>query len=378
MTTRTCLLLLASAGLLAGCPTPDAPGTEPTPPNSVPEPGKSNLSGFPEVTPQGTEVLPLAACAAGTGELVAGWSVDNGHGAVSAVAASQTGSVALAGADGTVKLWHIDSGELDWTASDPATGGYGSEFGDSGAFAALSFDSSGEVIAAGDETGAAHLFSTADGSSLGSWSIGTDPVAAVAQGYGGQIAAAATTAYGGDLRVWSVTGAPENALETALWFIYDLAIDDTREEVVVLGDIYGIPSVELRSAAFPGAVLGVAEVHELNGTFVSGAPLGDGRVLAAGGGGLALLDPSAESLEDRVLAVTEVSEGALVSVVALDEEHFAAATEDGTILLGTIDDLTVRASIESAGISALALVPGGWQLASAGEDGVLRLHGCEG
>ena len=374
MTTRTCLILLASAGLLAGCTTPtdSTPDIEPEEPTPTIDPEDP----IPPDDP--AEALLLTDCAAGTGELVAGWSVDNGHGAVSALAVSPEGTVALAGADGTVKLWHIDSGELNWSTTDPATGAYGSEFGGSGAFAALSFDTAGDLIAAGDENGSAHLFSAADGFSLGSWPIGTAPVSAVAQGYDGQIAAAATTAYGGDLQVWSVAGSPDHTLETALWFIYDLAIDADREEVIAIGDIYGIPSVEVRSAAFTGAVLGVAEVHELSGTFVSGTPVGDGRVLAAGGGGLALLDPSGETNDDRVIAVTPVPDVAFVSVVALDEDHFAAATEDGTILLGTIDDLTVRSSIESSGISALALVPGGWQLASAGEDGVLRLHGCEG
>jgi WD40 repeat protein len=328
--------------------------------------------------PTTAEPLALTACAAGEGQLVAGWSVDNGHGAISSLAVSPSGTVALAGADGTVKLWHIESGELNWSSSASSGAAYGSEFGQGGPMAALSFDASGELIAAGDEAGSAHIFSAADGSNLGSWPIGSAAVAAVAQGYDGQIAAAATTAYGGDLQIWSISGAPDGPLETELWFIYDLSIDADREEVIVAGDIYGIPTIEVRSAAFTGAVLGLVEVHELNGTFVSATSLGDGRVLAAGGGGLALLNPAADTTEDEIIAVTPVPNVSFVSVVALDESHFAAATGEGTILLGTIDDLTIRASIESSEISALALVPGGWQLASAGEDGVLRLHGCEG
>ena len=92
---------------------------------------------------------------------------------------------------------------------------------------------------------------------------------------------------------------------------------------------------------------------------------------------MALLQPEAD-FDEGILAVRETPDVTFVSVLALDEEHFAAATEQGDILLGTIDDLTVRASVESAAISSLALVPGGWQLASSGEDGTLRLHGCEG
>ena len=363
MTTRTCLTLLASAALLAGCPAPDSPVAPTVPPPTTPTTG---------------DPLALTACAAGEGELVAGWSVDNGHGAVSALAISPTGTVALAGADGSVKLWHIDSGELNWSSSAPSGAAYGSEFGNGGPMASLSFDTTGESIAAGDESGSAHIFSAEDGVSLGSWPIGSAAVAAVAQGYDGQIAAAATTAFGGDLHIWSVAGSPDGPLPTELWFIYDLSIDADREEVIVAGDVYGIPSIEVRSAAFTGAVLGLVEVHELSGTFVSATSLGDGRVLAAGGGALALLNPAGETPDEKILEIAPVEGAAFVSVVALDEDHFAAATGEGSILLGTIDDLTVRASIETSQVAALGLVPGGWQLATAGEDGVLRLHGCEG
>jgi WD40 repeat protein len=361
MTIRICLTLLTSTFLLAGCSTPDSPiaPADPVPP------------------PTTGERLALTACAAGEGQLVAGWSVDNGHGAISSLAVSSDGTAALAGADGTVKLWHIESGELNWSSSAPSGAAYGSEFAEGGPMAALSFDASGELIAAGDEAGSAHIFSAVDGLNLGSWTIGSAAVAAVAQGYDGQIAAAATTAYGGDLQIWPISGTPEGPLETELWFIYGLSIDASREEVIVAGDIYGIPTIEVRSAAFTGAVLGLVEVYELSGTFVTATSLGDGRVLAAGGGALALLNPTADTTDGEILAVTPVPDVSFVSVVALDETHFAAATGEGTILLGTIDDLTVRASIESSEISGLALVPGGWQLASAGEDGVLRLHGCE-
>ena len=360
MTPRLSLTLIACASLASGCQLPEEPLAPPS----------NNL---PPVT---TEALPLTACAAGAGTLVPGWSVDNGHGAVSALAVSSSGTAALAGADGTIKLWHIESEELDWTSLASPDVAYGSEFGQAGTTASLSFDATGELIAAGDEDGSIHLFSAADGMTMGSWSIGEAPVASSAFAYDGQLAAAATTEYGGDLHVWSTSGAPEGPLETGLWFIYDIAIDDTREEIVLAGDFYGIPSIEVRSAAFPGAILGGTLVHDLSGAFVSAVPAGQGRVLAVGGGGMALLQPEA-NLDEGILAVTEMPDVTFVSVLALDEEHFAAATEQGEILLGTIDDLTVRASMESSAIASLALVPGGWQLASSGEDGVLRLHGCE-
>ena len=361
MTVRLFLILVASASLTAGCQPPQ----EPVGPSS---------NGVP---PLATEALPLTACAAGEGMVVPGWSVDNGHGAVSALAVSSSGTAALAGADGTIKLWHIESEELDWTSLASPEVAYGSEFDQAGTAASLSFDATGELITAGDEDGLVHLFSAADGMNIGSWSIGDAPVASSAFAYEGQLAVAATTEYGGGLHVWSTSGAPEEPLETGLWFIYDIAVDDTREEILIAGDFYGIPSIEVRSAAFPGAVLRGTRVNELSGGFVSAVPVGQGRVLAVGGGGMALLQPEADS-EEGILAVREMPDVTFVSVLALDEEHFAAATEQGDILLGTIDDLTVRASMESSSISSLALVPGGWQLASSGEDGALRLHGCEG
>ena len=361
MAVRLFLFLVASAALASGCQHPQEPVAPP--PNGGP--------------PVATEALPLTACAAGEGSVVPGWSVDNGHGAVSALAVSSSGTAALAGADGTIKLWHIESEELDWTSLASPDVAYGSEFDEVGTAASLAFDATGELIAAGDEDGSVHLFSAADGGSIGSWSIGDAPVASSAFAYDGQLALAATTEHWGELHVWSTSGAPQEPLETDLWFIYDIAVDDSREEILLAGDFYGAPSIEVRSAAFPGAVLGATRVSELNGGFVSAVPAGQGRVLAVGGGGMALLQPEAD-FDEGILAVRETPDVTFVSVLALDEEHFAAATEQGDIPLGTIDDLTVRASVESAAISSLALVPGGWQLASSGEDGTLRLHGCEG
>ncbi len=67
-----------------------------------------------------------------------------------------------------------------------------------------------------------------------------------------------------------------------------------------------------------------------------------------------------------------------ISVVALDSEHFVAATTDGAVVVGTIDDLTIRTELETPETSVLVAVPGGLQFATAGDDGMLRLFSCEG
>jgi hypothetical protein len=220
------------------------------------------------------------------------------------------------------------------------------------------------------------VFSSSEGVDLAGWAIGEAPVTAVAHGFDGELLAAATAAYGGDLRVWSLGGSPgEDALSTSMWFINALEIDNDREEVIAAGDIYGVPSVEVRSAAFPGAVLGVVEVWDIGGTFTSVASLGDGRVLAGGLGGLAVVEPGAD---DAVHAVNLADGRGFISVVALDSEHFVAATTDGAVVVGTIDDLTIRTELAAPATSVLVAVPGGLQFATAGDDGMLRLFSCEG
>ena len=101
MPLRLSLILFASASLASGCQPSEAPLSPPA--NDVP--------------PVTTTALPLTACAAGEGTLVPGWSVDNGHGAVSALAVSNSGTAALAGADGTIKLWDIEESEKEITES---------------------------------------------------------------------------------------------------------------------------------------------------------------------------------------------------------------------------------------------------------------------
>lgn len=329
--------------------------------------------------PAGGETLQLAACAAGEGELVADWSVDNGHGAVSSLAMDPDGAVALAGADGTVKLWDITSGELDWSTDEVVDPGaaYGSELGGERLpLTALTFENSGVLLTGGDEQGVVSVWDPAAGFEIAAWTLGEQPITAVAHAFDGQLLAAADSSFGGNLKAWNLGGAPDELpLETALWFVNDLSLDE--QNLVVAGDIYGIPAVEIRSAAFPTAVLGLAELRALNGTVSSAALRQDGTVLVAGTGFLALLDPAEVDPLEQALVVLDSGEN-WISVTLLDDEHFAAATEGGRIAVGTIADLSIRGSLDGPALSGFEAVPGDWQLASAGEDGILRLLGCEG
>jgi hypothetical protein len=340
------------------------------------DPGVDEPDGY-DPDPVPTETTQLAVCAAGDGVLEAGWSVDNGHGAVSALTMSASGSAALAGADGTIKLWDISSGELDWSSdrvSDPAAV-YGSEMPTDGPLNALSFDDTGTYIAGGDDAGMVAQFTAETGLAHAAWEVGTEPVTAVAQGFEGQQLASATTAFGGELRTWYQASGPEGDVhQTDLWFVNALRFDG--EEFAVAGDVYGEPAVELRSSSFPTVVQGLAVASGMTGTANDVANLGEGRFLLGGAGFLVVLDVYADQNERPVVSA-EMS-GSIVAVAALDADHFAAATEDGQVLVGTLSDLAVQATLDSQPMTTLKAVPGGWQLAASGDDGVLRLIGCNG
>ncbi len=329
----------------------------------------------PDAPPAGTSQLAL--CAAGEGDLRGVWSVDNGHGAVSALTVAPSGTAALAGADGTVKTWDINSGELDWNSAEVVDPGaaYGAEIASAGPLTALRFDGTGQYMAGGDAFGSVLVWSADTGFAAGGWTAGEEPITAVAQGFEGQLIASATSAYGGELRTWNLVGTPEvEPLATGLWFVNALRLDDN--DFVVAGDIYGEPAVELRSAAFPSAVIGAATARGVSGSAHDVANLGEGRFLLAGSGFLVVLDTNAVD-GDQIVALAE-SEHDYVSIVALDDTHFAAATAGGRVQLGTTADLEILSELESAPMSAMEAVPGGWQLAASGDDGVLRLIGCEG
>ena len=354
--------LLTSTLLFAAC-------TEP-PPASTPQPEPA--------APVGT--ASLAVCAAGDGVLGEDWAVDNGHGAVSALSVGPTGSAALAGADSTVKLWDVASGALAWTSGEPAGAGYGSEFagGTQGPLTELAFDASGSALLGGDAFGTVAVFAPESGLLLASWLAGTQAVTGVASAYDSALVVTSTAAFGGELSVWSASGELQvGPLDTELWGVDALLADPTAEQIIAIGHDYGEPAIEVRSAAFPTAVLANVTLSGTTATFRAAAPLGDGFVLAGGDDVLALIDWMAEP-GAQVRAQVVVAGGGIVSVHALDDEHFAAATADGRVLLGTIDDLAITAELAVGAIAGLSVVPGGWQLVITGDDGVLRLLGCEG
>jgi hypothetical protein len=48
------------------------------------------------------------------------------------------------------------------------------------------------------------------------------------------------------------------------------------------------------------------------------------------------------------------------------------------VVVGTIDDLTIRTELATPATCVLVAVPGGLQFATAGDGGMLRLFSCEG
>jgi|GEM_PF-6488079 len=348
--------LLPLAALIAGCPAPPADGTTP-----------------PEAPVGATS---LAVCAAGDGELTEVWAVDNGHGAVSALAVSPDGSVALAGEDLTIKLWNVETGELDWAAATSGGGMYGSEFGSGTPLNSLGFDQAGALLLGGDDAGGVTAWSRETGETLHTWTVSEQPVTAAATSWEGEWFAAATAEFGGELRSWFAASGPESfALETDLWFVNAIAPMHADDQWIVAGDVYGEPAFEVRSMSF-GAVLTHGIARGRTGTINTVDRAGD-RVVVGGPGFVGVFEPNEDNTESPPTAWLELDHD-VVSVTALDEDSFAAATADGQLLLGSLEDLTIHATLQTAVTSALSPVPGGWQLASSGPDGVLRLFGCEG
>lgn len=101
-------------------------------------------------------------------------------------------------------------------------------------------------------------------------------------------------------------------------------------------------------------------------------PIGEGRLLAAGSVGLAVVDlfePSAPPLATW-------SDGEVLIATLLDADHFMAATSDGWVWVGRLDDLSVGASLEvPAFVGGDVLDP---QRLFAADADVLRWIGCAG
>jgi hypothetical protein len=374
-----CLLSLST---LFACATVSTP-----PEVATPEPAVSTLPTGAQPAP--VEWVDLTVCARGDGQLLQRAALGVGQGDIYGLAAGPEGTVAVLGADDRVTLWQprlepplegevgdeqpvfYGLGELDIPHGAPHSG-------------ALSFDSTGELLTAGHVDGRVNVYATAERWAIAGFDLGPSTVRSVTHNVTGSLLAAATASAGGGLQIWSLGGPPSDPpLESALAWIDDLAFGSTGDLLISSGavvseDPFGlvevIPALEVRSASAPHEIQSVIEVRALAGThgFTSVTPIGEGRLLAAGSVGLAVVDlfePSAPPLATW-------SDGEVLIATLLDADHFMAATSDGWVWVGRLDDLSVGASLEVPAFGGGDVLDP--QRLFAADADVLRWIGCAG
>jgi len=320
--------------------------------------------------------------------LAEAWSVDNGHGAIHAVALSSGGHVALAGEDGSVKIWDLGSREQGPDALDEDPGAaYGSEFGEGGRVQALSFLGD-EVVVGGDDLGRVRAWDLGTGSVLAEAGASDLALTAVAVSDDGELAALADRDYGGGPRAWSLVSYTlgEEGMSD-LWGVDGATFVEGTRVAVLGGHVYGQPALELRDFDTGEAVAhwgGESEMTQNMGSSSLGAlawsPDRD-RLFAAGGGWgeglLVVLD--AADLTGEPLAWTRVP-GHDVTALGRSPDGtllFTTGTE-GTLQVWDAATLAPVATADVPGPVGLAVDDVTGQVVVGGSDGRLRIFTCAG
>jgi WD40 repeat protein len=304
----------------------------------------------------------ISDCVAKGEALTEIWSVGNGHGAVGAMAVSDD-TVALAGADGSIKTWNLVSeGKQELLAGGAAGGGlYGGEIeGETAVVGALAFTPDGGRIIAGDQMGNVGVFEM-DGTVVAGTSPGQALVHAVAAHPEGTAVAMVNDNFAGDIGVWYF-GSNEMAgpLSTILWGARDVAYSADGERLIVAGNWYGLAAIEIWAPGSVDSSLGswVAPNGWLESstdiTAMALDPSGSRAVV----GGIDPLEPEGAGF----VAVLDVDK-----VLAYEGDSWS---KDPAVVTRVV-------SIPAHAIRDLALQPGGDVIVSAGADGTVRLHDGE-
>ena len=357
MSSSTRIVPLLLAGGLAACT-----GTTPAGPDGTTPP------------PTDSAALTLETCATTGGQLAHTWSVDNGHGDVSAMALSVRGTVAVAGADGSIKLWNLESGANDWSADPTAAGGagYGSEFSDGAIVTALAFGQDGLALASADAQGG-----------LGLWDTETGVASAALPGAGAAARAIALVADemvlvagdGADLvQLWEPGGAVV-PVRTGLWGVNDVAAIPGTQQAVLAGHWYGEPSLEIVDLSAPDAAPRAVILSGFGALeAVDVSP--DGALAVAVADGVSIVFDLAQLEEADAHAVVVTDEGRGADVAWLpDADGFATASVGGLLTLRDADgrDTTM---LEVAAVAAMAVDAAGEQLVLVSASGDIQLIGC--
>jgi WD40 repeat protein len=314
----------------------------------------------------------LARCASGEESLEEIWRVSNLHGAILAGSlAPDTGVLVVTSEDGSVKQWSLGTAGAPTPAGQPV---YGTPFAPRDVVVgAVAFAADGGFVAGGDEEGHALLWAAEDTSLVADLPIGAEPIAAVAITADGAFVTVADTSFGGNVRQWDVADTSvSDPLPTTLWGVTAAAYARDRDLLVLAGDDYGQPSVDLRRSSAPTTVDGSwLDLVHVGG--VSAIAVSDERIYAAGGGFVAVVpidDP------ESGLAADAVFHTAVAVAVAPGGELFVTAGTEGTVRLW---DTATRAELASAPIpapAAMALDAAGERIVVATADGHVLALSC--
>jgi WD40 repeat protein len=322
----------------------------------------------------------------------AGWSVDNGHGAVHALAVSEAGRVALAGEDGSIKLWNLATGDREGEIGGGLGAGYGSELDAGAVVRALAFAGEDGGFVAGDEAGGVRLHG-ADGAVLAAHAL-AEEITAIAASPDGRMVAVASAGWAGELALWLPEDGEAASLadRSFLWGVSALAWSADGAVLVVAGHWYGVPAVEWWEVASlagprgwwvgdPAELAGGVAAIEVDGTGARAVFVGAGSELVGSGGdgfwGVLDLGVERDSGDEPLLGFTATPGRALVDVALTADGGYAiTAGSDGSLAAAPLDGGAARPIASAAPVAHLALSAAGDVLITSGADGVLRLWGC--
>jgi WD40 repeat protein len=328
----------------------------------------------------------LDGCLAGGGALTEVSVVDNNvlvaHGELTAMAFATTGQMAFASTDGAIKLWSF-RGDAEG-AIEPEVG-YDTAFGEGATpIAALAYapDASWLAAARGPSI---ELRDPVTGDELGGATLGEADLVSIAVALDGDRVAVADGSFAGNLRVWSRNDdTATEPLATELWGVTTVAFTPDGA-LITAGDWYGVPMVELRSAADPSVVVWTWIEQQLSGEVTDVAVSPDGaRVAAAGDGFLVVIDTASETGDAtfyRELIGPKGGPIAHLTSVAYTPggAHLVTTDVDGAVAAWAADADTdaLPGSMARDSIFAARTAPDYEQFVTADTTGLIHIVGCD-
>jgi len=370
-----CGLVLAFAGCEGSAGGPAGTGTD----------GGADRAadGGPDAPPK--VAMGLEACFAAGGQLQELDVIDNSevvdHGAISTIALSVASRIAVATADGAVKLWTIDGRDSEeLTSGSHVT--YGQPFGMGGhAMRAVEYFPDGIHLATGDEVGR-----------LAVWDVDGRTTSATLDGPVNRIDAVAVSADGstvmvGDqdpagvvarLRTWTPeTGAVSDPMHTALWNIWALRPLPGGGRLLAAGHVYSSPVIELHDLNRPTEVEAVwaPRLPPLDVGVTDIAVTRDGSTVVAVGGFVAVLDvETLATSEHRVIQM--VDHQARSVALTPGDRFFVTLGEEGSVRLWDRTTVSEQGRMDLADPVSIRTDVRTDQLVVADRSGLVHLIGC--